>query len=1219
MALLLIGYLPKTFAQATATIVGRVQDAQGAVVPNASVTLTSETRGTTFSGVSTSTGDFIFPSIPGDTYIITVAMTGFKKVERTGIQAVPGDRVAVPAITLEIGGVNETLEVSAQAPLVQTATGERSAIVQQETVQNIPVSGTFFAQMVALTPGVNSTSSNGPTRLDNTGNQARTNYMLDGVSSVNTGGNQPGINLNFDSVAEVKVLTYSYQAEYGRSSGLQVIGITKSGTDHFHGSLYDYDQHSGWNSNSWANKLNGVAKPYSLTRQWGGNIGGPIGKPGRQHKLFWFLSEQVQPTSTGGTVNYFRVPSLLERQGDFSKTTDNNGKLFNTITDPLANAPCTATNTAGCFAGGGVLGVIPQSRLYALGLAILNQYPVPNVNGLNYNLYTIAPRVTQTNFQHVIRADWNASQKLRISGKYAGQNSTIVPVAGSIPGFNDRVTEFPALIVPSMTVVYTFSPTFLFEGTVGYTRGDQLGSEPIDAAANRCNTADLCNFPFLYPNAEKVPKGSYQEKVLLGENAPYYKNGMLLLQPDYTWGSRIANPPPNNNYPPFVNWQYTVDANLALTKIWGRHTFKGGYTLQNNLKVQNLGTQTLGVLPIEGSLNFGQNSNNPLDTGFGYANAALGIFQSYAQQSGLTEGRYVYHSNDFYIQDNWKVTKKLTLDMGMRFVHNGPQYDSREQLSNFFPDQWQASQAPLLFVPGCSISQNPCASANRVAVNPATGVSLGPGSSSIIGDIVPNTGNLLNGIVPAGKGINKANYSEPFLVYGPRFGAAYAISERVVLRGAIGLFYDRPQGDAIYGQIGNPPTGQAATVYNSTLQAVAAGTATAYQAPPQLVVYNYNANIPASLQFNFGAQIGLPWASVVDISYVQSDNYNNIAYGTIGTPAGYSPLDLNAPDLGTAYLPQYQDPTLGTSSIPGATALTTNLLRPYRGFGAIYDTWPRYNDLYSSIQASYKREYRHGITAGFNYALGLRNSGNMLSPPILTHSSTGAVSFSPVYDQNNRVIDNVGFRRHTLKGYLVWELPHAHTLPKIGAAAVNGWQLSAVYTGGTGAPYDVTYNYASNGGNVNLTGSPQYFARIKVGSNAGSGCSGNQYAQINAQAFSGPTYNSIGNESGSALFNYCFNNTTDLAIQRSFRLFSEQRRFSFRMDAFNVFNKVVINAINTTMQLASPAAPTAITNNQFNADGSLNTARLTPLNAGFGAATGALPLRTIQAQVRFTF
>jgi len=1217
-----LGLTSTIYAQATATIVGSVKDAQGGVVPNATVTLTSETRGTIFPGTTTSSGDFIFPNIPGDNYTVSVALSGFKKVERTGIEAVPGSRVAVPPITLEVGAVSETVEVSAEAPLVQTATGERSAIVEQVAIQNVPTSNTFFAQVVALTPGVDSTSSGTPTRSDNTGNVARTNYMLDGVTSVNTGGNQPGITLNMDSIAEVKVLTNSYQAEYGRSSGLQVIGITKSGTDQFHGSLYDMDQHSGWNANSWANDSNGIHKAYSLTRFWGGTVGGPVGKPGKQHKLFWFLSEQVQPSAKGGAINYFRVPTALERQGNFSQSTDNNGNLFNTITDTSTGLPCSSTSAGGCFAAGGVLGVIPQSRLNPVGLAILNQYPMPNTNGLNYNLYTIQPRYTVTGYQSVMRGDWNASQKLRISGKYAGQNDSREFSYGSIPGFNDTVTQFPALIVPSMTVVYVFNPTLIFEGTVGYTRGNQLGAESIDPAANRClnPTSALCNFPFLFPNSQKVPPGSYQAAVLAGENAPYYQNGYTLLQPDYSWGSRVANAPPNNPYPGYVNWQYTVDTNLGLTKIWGKHTIKGGFSSQDNLKVQNVGTVDSGVIQIEGALNFGQTSNNPLDTGFGYSNAALGVFQSYAQQKGLIEGRYVYHNNDFYLQDNWKVTRKLTLDLGMRFVHNGPQYDSREQISNFFPNLWQASQAPQLFTPGCAVTgQNPCSSANRVAINPVTGASLGIGSSSIIGDIVPNSGNILNGIVSAGQGIKKTNYSEPYLVLGPRFGGAYALTDKIVFRGAIGLFYDRPQGDAIYGQSGNPPTGQAATVFNSTLGAVAAGTASAYQAPPQLNVYNYNANIPASFQFNFGAQIVVPWQGLVDISYVQSDNYNTIAWGGIGVPSGYNPLDLNGPDLGTAYLPQYQDPTLGTSTIPGATALSTNLLRPYRGLGAIYDGWPRYNDLYSAIQASYKKQYRNGFSGGFNYTLGIRNTGNMLQQPILVHSATGAVTFSPVYNQNASVINNVGFRRNTLKGYLVYEIPKVNTVPKAAGYVVNGWQLSAVYTGGNGAPYDATYTYASNGANVNLTGSPQYVARIKVGSNAGSGCGSSQYQQLNANAFSGPTYNSTGNESGSSLFNYCFNNTADLAVQRSFGVWGEKRRVSFRLDAFNVFNIAVINAVNNTMQLASPAAASTVTNNQFLSTGALNTGRITAQNAGFGAATGALPMRTLQAQIRFTF
>jgi len=253
LAVLLIGYAPKANAQSTATIQGRVQDAQGAVVPNAPISLTSETRGTVFTAKSASTGDYIFSSIPGDTYTISVAVAGFKKVERTGILAITGDTVAVPPISLEVGAVSETIEVTSEAPLVQAASGERSMVVETEVIQNVPIAGTNFSNQVALVPGVNSTTSGNPSRDDNTGNVARTNYQLDGVNTNDTGGNQQGVALNYDSVAEVHVLTYAYQAEYGRASGLQVIGITKSGSDQLHGSLHDYDQHSGWNSNTWAN------------------------------------------------------------------------------------------------------------------------------------------------------------------------------------------------------------------------------------------------------------------------------------------------------------------------------------------------------------------------------------------------------------------------------------------------------------------------------------------------------------------------------------------------------------------------------------------------------------------------------------------------------------------------------------------------------------------------------------------------------------------------------------------------------------------------------------------------------------------------------------------------------------------------------------------------------------------------------------------------------
>ena len=253
LTVIVFGFTSTAAAQATATVAGTVKDTQGGIVPGAAIILVSQGRGTTFEGLSGATGDFIITNVPGDSYTIRVTMRGFKTLERTGVAVSPGDRVAVGTMTVEVGDLAETVEVSADTPILQTQTGERSYTVSKEAVDNLPVIGRFFGQFVALTPGVFAASSNRPARLDNVnGNSARTNYMLDGVSSINTGGNQPGIELNLDSIAEVKVLTNAYQAEYGRSSGIQVVGVTRSGTNQFHGSIFDLGRRSGWNANSWA-------------------------------------------------------------------------------------------------------------------------------------------------------------------------------------------------------------------------------------------------------------------------------------------------------------------------------------------------------------------------------------------------------------------------------------------------------------------------------------------------------------------------------------------------------------------------------------------------------------------------------------------------------------------------------------------------------------------------------------------------------------------------------------------------------------------------------------------------------------------------------------------------------------------------------------------------------------------------------------------------------
>src|SRR5206468_8591607 len=228
----------------------------------------------------------------------------------------------------------------------------------------------------------------------------------------------------------------------------------------------------------------------------------------------------------------------------------------------------------------------------------------------------------------------------------------------------------------------------------------------------------------------------------------------------------------------------TYDISVNLTKVVGRHSMKAGFYLTHSLKAQNINL-ALGALPFKGEMNFSNDTNNPLDSQFGYANAALGILSSYTQQSKFVEGYYTYWNREWYVQDNWKVNRKLTFDYGMRFVNQQPQHDALGHSSNFFLNQWSLANAPLLYVPGCPGGVFPCP-ATRQAMDPRTGQLLGPGSAVNIGQLVPGTGNPTQGLIQEGQqGISKYGYKWPTVGFAPRFGAAYDVTgeQKVIVRG----------------------------------------------------------------------------------------------------------------------------------------------------------------------------------------------------------------------------------------------------------------------------------------------------------------------------------------------------------------------------------------------------------------------------------------------------
>ncbi len=312
----------------TGNVAGTIKDAQGGVIPGATVVLVSESRGTeSVPAVTDGDGNYVFANITPDTYTVNVTMPGFKALKRSGVVVTGGDRVAVGSLVLEVGETTESVDVTAEAPMIQAQSGERSFAVSSEAIQNLPIDHGNFASLTAFTPGVSGNTN----RI---GGGGQNNIMMDGISAMDTGNNGQMLQMNIESIAEVKVLTSGYQAEYGRSSGLQITAVTKSGSNRFHGSVYDLQTNSAWNTNSWVNQKNGDPKTVSKNTTFGYSLGGPVGKPGGNNKLFFFYSHEYRPNTSGGALQRFRLPTALERAGDFSQSLDNNGKPFTTIVGP---------------------------------------------------------------------------------------------------------------------------------------------------------------------------------------------------------------------------------------------------------------------------------------------------------------------------------------------------------------------------------------------------------------------------------------------------------------------------------------------------------------------------------------------------------------------------------------------------------------------------------------------------------------------------------------------------------------------------------------------------------------------------------------------------------------------------------------------------------------------------------------------------------------------
>jgi outer membrane receptor protein involved in Fe transport len=570
-----------------------------------------------------------------------------------------------------------------------------------------------------------------------------------------------GSTVNLDAIGEVKILLNNYQAEYGRNSGASINIITKSGTREFHGSAYWYVRNEDLNANDFFNNRNGLRRPLYRYNTQGFTIGGPLFipkiLPRKADKLFFFWSFEDDQTKNPQPLRTYMMPTALERKGDFSQSLDVNGRLI-VIKDPSTGLPFPNN-------------VIPTSRIDRNGQALLNVFPLPNALDTNvtkgtYN-FLFQESLNVPKWNHLVRGDYRISDKDQMyvrANLWKSDQQGYAVAAGSA---NWGLTQQHYTFTDNGMVLdhtHVFTPSLVNEFSVGARHSVEKGPPISDAELGKVQKANT--------------------SFTLGQFYPQINPLGIIPQANFTG---ITNPPGisyDARYPlRGADTEFNVTDSLSW--IHGRHNFKVGIFYDHGREYEGE------TATFAGNFSFARDANNPLDTGYTYANAALGNFTSYTESNSRpsTEGRFT--SVSWFAQDTWKISRKLTLDYGVRFAWFQQEYQSSKLAAALSLDRYDRSKAPTFF-------RSTLQGGQRVGVNPITGEIV---PAVYIGAFVPNTGNPSNGMVIEGD----PNYPRGFIdqqrvLPEPRIGFAYDPfgDGKTAIRGGVGLFHNtRPTGSLL--------------------------------------------------------------------------------------------------------------------------------------------------------------------------------------------------------------------------------------------------------------------------------------------------------------------------------------------------------------------------------------------------------------------------------------
>jgi Carboxypeptidase regulatory-like domain len=1184
---ILFTFAPLAPAQeTTGSISGTITDPSGAAIKGATVVLTNTDRGQDVRTLTTnSSGFYTGTSLPLGTYTVKVSMNGFKTEAVTGLVLHANDALTVNR-TMVVGDVTETVTVTAGQVQLNLENGMSQGLINGTQIRELSLNNRNYEQLLLLQPGVSFGGASdqlyvGVSLPAGTSNQVAfsingsrptsNNWTIDGADNVDRGANLTLIAYpSVDAIAEFKTLRGNYLAEFGRNASGQIDVITRSGTNSLHGSAYEFFRNNIFNANTYFNKVATlVPRPLLRYNDFGYTIGGPVRIPhvyDGKDKTFFFWSQEFRRVINYATATAL-LPTAAERAGDFSQ-----GYVTGTLA-PSPVAVCTSVTqnlAAGTYTcnsyGTKVTNISPTAQAYLKD--IYANVPVPNVAAniaasIDPHSYIYNQRNIFNDTQELVRIDQTVG-KLNLFYRFLHDSLPSQEAGGLFNGSAMPLVPTTTTKAPGTQhlghVSFAITPTLIADAGYAYSYGAVLSS-PIGLGAQSASPDIKPVLPF--------STAASATSTALGIIPSVSISGLTGIT-----DTGVYNDTDHNQ-----------NVFGSVTKTLGRHTVKAGFTFNHYIKHENalgngspfpqgtFGFTNSGAATPTAAQATAAGGSIPTAADASFAMFLLGnVNSSFTQASAALTPNVIQNSIEAYVQDDWKLNPRLTLNLGVRYSYFAQPTESAGLLNNFDPATFNSANAMTVSSTGVLCLPNVTACANTNGLNRG---SANPTGDPINGIILANPGSYGHAS-PFGSKVATAQKGN----FAPRLGFAYDVfgNGKTAFRGGFGMAYDQSQVHPYQNDgFSNLPFVNVPTIPLTSFDNPAGGTASISTALPSVQGFALNYKTPYTMQYSLDVQNAVTPTLMLDIGYFGSMSRHLEGVVDRNTlPPGY---------FLTKGLSQYAVAGCTNGFQSTSCEQQLNQIRPYPGYLNVNIVETMFTANYNGLQVKTTKRFQGQsfIDVNYTWSRALTNSINDYSTAPQNVYNVNGDYGRAVYDRTNIL---------TFDG--VYELPWYKDQKGVVGHAIGGWEITGLYTINSGLPLTVTESSAggtvgyggqtsifglANGGAVNdsaglgIMNSPDPASlRPNMVADPNSGYGAPIHTRLNwfyRPAFVSPTAASVsvGNEKRGVVNGPGFNRL-DIGIFRNFKI-HEGLVFQLRGEAFNVANHTNWQAVTVSVTSGS--------------------------------------------------